>query len=73
MKRLVRAVVVCVLLTSATLVVVSVFVEMPSLVLCDRWKPNVVISSTTTRGGYFEEHRIGPCVYETHKSNAGGD
>ena len=68
LKRLVRAVVGCIIVTSAVLMVVSVFVEIPFGVICDRWKPNAEIYSTsTTRGGYFVEHRIGPCVYDTHK------
>ena len=74
--RLLRAVVGCVILTYATLVVVAVFVEIPVAVICDRDKPNVELSSTAA-GGYFETHRIGPCVTYTHKSRpvagVGGD
>jgi hypothetical protein len=71
--RLVLATVGCVVVTYAALVV-TVFLEFPAAVVCDRGPtPSVEVSSTRI-GGYFEEHRIGPCVAYTHKSRAvGGD
>jgi hypothetical protein len=44
-------------------------VEFPAAVVCDRRGPNIDAELSSTRiGGYFEEHRIGPCVTYTHKS-----
>jgi hypothetical protein len=57
----------CILLTCGALLF---FLELPSVVVCDRRGPNIEISSTSI-GGYFEEHRIGPCVTYTHKSSGG--
>jgi hypothetical protein len=76
LKRLLLAVVGCIVLTYAALVVAGPLVEVPAAVVCDRGKPNVEISSTAS-GGYFEERHVGPCVMYTHKSRpvagVGGD
>jgi hypothetical protein len=76
LKRLLLAVVGCIILTYGAMVVAGPLVELPAAVLCDRGKPNVEISSTAV-GGYFEERHVGPCVMYTHKSrpvaSVGGD
>jgi hypothetical protein len=76
LKRLLLAVVGCIILTYAALVVAGPLWDVPVALVCDRGGQNVEVSSTA-RGGYFEEHRIGPCVTYTHKSRpvagVGGD
>jgi hypothetical protein len=51
-------------------------VELPVAVVCDMGRQNVELSSTARRG-YFEEHRLGPCVTYTQHSRSiptgGGD
>jgi hypothetical protein len=70
--RLILAMLGCIVVTYAALVAVAVFLELPAVVVCERGPtPNVEVSSTRI-GGYFEEHRIGPCVAYTHKSRALG-
>ena len=66
MRRLYVAVFVGIVLLLGLCVLVRLTVEIPVAVICDRDKPNVEISSTAI-GGYFETHRIGPCVTYTHK------
>jgi hypothetical protein len=53
-------------------IVGSLFVELPVAVVCDRGRQNVDLSSAARRG-YFETHRVGPCVTYTHKSGGGTD
>jgi hypothetical protein len=76
LMRLLLALVGCIILTYAALVVAGPLWEVPVALVCDRGGQNVEVSSTV-RGGYFEEHRIGPCVTYTHKSRptptGGGD
>jgi hypothetical protein len=52
------------------------FVALPVEVVCDMGRQNVELSSTARRG-YFEEHRLGPCVTYTQHSRliptGGGD
>jgi hypothetical protein len=48
-------------------VVGAAFVELPVAVVCDMGSQNVEVKSTARRG-YFEEHRIGPCVTYTQHS-----
>jgi Sec-independent protein secretion pathway component TatC len=48
-------------------IVGSFFVELPVAVVCDMGRQNVELSSTARRG-YFEEHRLGPCVTYTQHS-----
>jgi len=68
LHRIVLAVVGCVILTYAALVVAGPLVEVPAAVVCDRGPTKNVEISSTAAGGYFEEHHIGPCVTYTHKS-----
>ena len=72
MKRLLLAMLGCIVLTYAGLVVVGPLWDVPVAVVCDRGGQNVEVSSRA-RGGYFEEHRVGPCVTYTHKNSFGGD
>jgi hypothetical protein len=67
LKRLLLAVVGCIILTYAALVVAGPLWEVPVAVVCDRGGQNVEVSSTV-RGGYFEQHHVGPCVTYTHKT-----
>jgi hypothetical protein len=66
LHRVVFAVVGCVVLTYAALMVAGPLWDVPAAVVCDRGGQNVEVSSTARRG-YFEEHRLGPCVTYTHK------
>jgi hypothetical protein len=68
LHRLVLAVVGCVILTYAALVVAGPLWDVPVAVVCDRGPTKNVELSSTAKGGYFETHRIGPCVTYTHKS-----
>jgi len=69
--RLVLAMVGCIVVTYAALVVTA-FLDFPAAVVCDRGPTKNVEVSSTAIGGYFEEHRVGPCVAYTHKSRALG-
>jgi Sec-independent protein secretion pathway component TatC len=75
MERL-RVVVLGVLGLAYLGIVGSFFVELPVAVVCDMGRQNVELSSTARRG-YFEEHRLGPCVTYTQHSRStptgGGD
>jgi hypothetical protein len=72
-RRRLRAAVVLSIVLLVGLYLFVGFTEIPAAVICDRGKPNVELSSTAM-GGYFEEHRRGPCVAYTHKSRpTGGD
>jgi hypothetical protein len=78
LKRLLVAVLGCIVLTYAALVVAGPLVEVPAAVVCDRGPTKNVEISPTAAGGYFEEHRIGPCITYTHESRpvpglVGGD
>ena len=70
MTRLVIAVLWFIALSCAVLAA-TVLAHLPVAVVCDRERPNVEVSSMV-KGGYFEEHRVGPCVAYTHKSRALG-
>jgi hypothetical protein len=51
----------------AYVVLVSMrFVEPPVAVVCDTGEPNVELSSTAARRGYFEQRQVGLCVLYTH-------
>jgi hypothetical protein len=66
----------CIILTGGVLLG-ALLLELPSAVVCDRGPSKTVNISSTRAGGYFVEHRIGPCVAYTHESRAvpggGGD
>jgi Sec-independent protein secretion pathway component TatC len=50
-------------------VVAAALVELPVAVVCDMGRQNVEVKSTARRG-YFEEHRLGPCVTYTQHSRS---
>jgi hypothetical protein len=61
LHRLVLAVVGCVILTYAALVVVAgPLVELPAAVVCERGPTKNVEISSTAAGGYFKERQVGP-------------
>jgi hypothetical protein len=68
LKTLLVAVLGCIILTYAALVVAGPLWDVPVAVVCDRGPTKNVELSSTAKGGYFETHRIGPCVTYTHKS-----
>ena len=68
LKRFLIAVFACVVLGYGALVVAGPLVELPVALVCERGPMKNLELSSTVRGGYFEEHRVGPCVTYTHKS-----
>jgi hypothetical protein len=58
LHRLVLAVVGCVILTYAALVVA--FVDLPTALVCERGPTKNVEISSTAAGGYFKERQVGP-------------
>ena len=72
LHRLVLAVVGCVILTYAALVVAA-FVDLPTALVCERGRTDVE-ATPHILGGRFEERRVGPCVFYNPESRApGGD
>jgi hypothetical protein len=72
LHRLVLAVVGCVILTYAALVVVA-FVDLPTALVCERERTDVE-ATPHILGGRFEERRVGPCVFYNPESRPlGGD
>jgi len=72
LHRLVLAVVGCVILTYAALVVVA-FVDLPTALVCERGRTDVE-ATPHILGGRFEERRVGPCVFYNPESRPlGGD
>jgi hypothetical protein len=80
LRRLLLAVVGCVVLTYAALVVAA-FVDLPTALVCERGRTEVE-ATPTIQGGRFEEYRVGPCVFFNPESKpvaglrgsgAGGD
>jgi hypothetical protein len=71
LHRLVLAVVGCVILTYAALVVA--FVDLPTALVCERGRTDVE-ATPHILGGRFEERRVGPCVFYNPESRPlGGD
>jgi hypothetical protein len=70
LKRLLLAVVGCVIVTYSALVVVAL-VDLPTAVVCERGRTEVE-ATPHILGGRFEEHRVGPCVYFNPESRLGG-
>jgi hypothetical protein len=66
LKRLLLAVGGCVILTYAALVVV-VFVDLPTALVCERGRTHVE-ATPHILGGRFEERRVGPCVFYNPES-----
>ena len=67
--RIVLAVVGCIVLTYATLVV-AVLVDLPTAVVCERGRTEVE-AEPHILGGRFEEYRVGPCVFFNPESSRG--
>jgi hypothetical protein len=71
LHRLVLAVVGCVILTYAAMVVA--FVDLPTALVCERGRTDVE-ATPHILGGRFEEHRVEPCVFYNPESRPlGGD
>ena len=71
LKRLLVAVLGCIVLTYAALVVA--FVDLPTALVCERGRTDVE-ATPHILGGRFEERRVGPCVFYNPESRApGGD
>ena len=68
-RRLVLAVVGCVILTYAALAAAGTLVQIPTAVVCDRRAPNTEVHITSTAPqGRFVKSYIGTCVLYTHVS-----
>jgi len=70
LHRLVLAVVGCVILTYAALVVAAL-VDLPTALVCERGRTDVE-ATPHILGGRFEERRVGPCVLYNPESRSGG-
>jgi hypothetical protein len=74
LKRLLLAVLGCIILTYAALVVAA-FVDLPTAIVCERGRTDVE-ATPHILGGRFEERRVGPCVFynpESRPHGGGGD
>jgi hypothetical protein len=71
LRRLVLAVVGCVILTYAAMMVVVAFVDLPTALVCERGRTEVE-ATPHILGGRFEERRVGPCVFYNPESRPGG-
>jgi hypothetical protein len=68
MRKLLLAVIGCIVPTYAALI----FVDSPTVVVCERGRtPSVEVSSTHLHG-YFDERHIGPCVLYFHHGRQPG-
>jgi hypothetical protein len=70
LKRLLVAVLGCIILTYAALVVAAV-VDLPTAIVCERGRTEVE-ATPHILGGRFEERRVGPCVLYNPESRPGG-
>ena len=66
LHRLVLAVVGCVILTYAAMLVVAV-VDLPTALVCERGRTEVE-ATPHILGGRFEEYRVGPCIFYNPES-----
>jgi hypothetical protein len=73
LKRLLFAVVGCIIVTYAALVVAAL-VDLPTALVCKRGRTDVE-ATPHILGGRFEERRVGPCVFYNPESRipGGGD
>jgi hypothetical protein len=69
-RRLLLALVACIILTYAALVVAA-FVDLPTALVCERGRTDVE-ATPHILGGRFEERRVGPCVFYNPESSPGG-
>ena len=65
-RRLLLTIIGCIVLTYAALVV-AVFVDLPTAVVCERGRTEVD-ADPHILGGRFEERRVGPCVFYNPES-----
>jgi len=72
LDRLLIPVAACVLLATVSFMVAWMFLDLPAAVVCEREPSRYmdIAVSTPRKHGYFEEHRIGPCVAIMYNSNA---
>jgi hypothetical protein len=72
LKRLLLAVVGCIIVTYAALV--AALVDLPTALVCKRGRTDVE-ATPHILGGRFEERRVGPCVFYNPESRipGGGD
>jgi hypothetical protein len=66
LKRLLLAVIGCIVLTYAALVV-AVLVDLPTGLVCERGRTEVE-ATPHIQGGRFEAYRVGPCVFYNPES-----
>jgi hypothetical protein len=66
LQRLLLAVVGCVVVTYAALVVAAL-VDLPTALVCERGRTEVE-ATPTIGGGRFEQYRLGPCVFYNPES-----
>ena len=71
MKKVLAAVLGCIILGYG-LVMVGVFLDLPTALVCERGRTEVE-ATPTIQGGRFEEKRVGPCVFFNPESGGGGD
>jgi hypothetical protein len=72
LRRLLLAMLGCIVVTYAALVVVAV-VDLPTALVCERGRTDVE-ATPHILGGRFEERRVGPCVFYNPESRPlGGD
>jgi hypothetical protein len=71
LMRLLVAVLGCIILTYAALVVAA-FVDLPTALVCERGRTEVE-ATPHILGGRFEESRVGPCVFYNPEGRFGGD
>jgi hypothetical protein len=67
LKRLLLAVLGCVILTYAALVVAGPLLDLPTALVCERGRTDVE-ATPHILGGRFEERRVGPCVFYNPES-----
>jgi len=61
LKRLLLAVLGCIVVTYSALVVAAL-VDLPTALVCERGRTEVE-ATPTIQGGRFEEYRVGPCIF----------
>jgi hypothetical protein len=66
LKRLLVAVLGCIVLTYTALVVAAL-VDLPTALVCERGRTEVE-ATPTIQGGRFEQYRVGPCVFYNPES-----
>jgi hypothetical protein len=70
LKGLLLAVVGCIIVTYAGLVVAGPLLDLPTAIVCERGR-TYVEATPHILGGRFEERRVGPCVFYNPESRRG--